>query len=696
MTDLVIVESPTKARALRGFLGRGSRVVASMGHIRDLPAKQLGVDVEHGFRPTYHLRKGGRKVLQRLREGAADASTVILATDPDREGEAIAWHVTQALRKDLKGRQVVRATFHEITPEAVRTALESPGQLDTDLVNAQQARRVLDRLVGYQVSPILWKAIKGPRGLSAGRVQTVALRLVVERDRQIEQFVPDEYWTLEAEFSKVDDERRFRARLVRVGKSKADLRTESGALAVVEDLEGAKYRVLQIKRRRRSRRPYPPYTTSTLQQDGANRLGWSAAKTMRVAQQLYEGVALPGEGTVGLITYMRTDSTHVAEAAQREARQIIAQFWGEDYLPDQAPRYKTRAKVAQEAHEAIRPTSSLRTPRELRDHLTPDQARLYELIWRRFIASQMKPALYKVTTVDIGCAREGNDLPYVFRATGQEMLFAGFLKVYEVQEEKADDDEGAAGQILPPLAAGEPLVLHGLFPEQHFTKPAPHFTEASLIKEMERLGIGRPSTYASIVQTIVRREYVARRKKSLLATELGFAVCDLLVAQFPDLFAVGFTAQMEEDLDAIARGERSWTHMLETFYGPFASALHRAEGAVAALGAQTVKRASSKSDALTGEKCPECSGPVLVREGRYGRFRACGNFPRCRWRAPIVVGECPRCGNDLVERSGRSGVFWGCSRYPDCRYTRQPQPPAGSRPTDESSGNGSGASPPQQ
>ena len=679
--DLIIVESPTKAKALRGFLGRGYRVLASMGHVRDLPPKQLGVDVEQDFRPTYHQRKGARKTIARLREGAQEAATVILATDPDREGEAIAWHVTQAIRTSLKGKPLRRVTFHEITPQAVQAALANPGELDMDLVNAQQARRVLDRLVGYQISPVLWKAIRGRKGLSAGRVQTVALRLVVERDREIEAFVPQEYWTLDAELSKVDDEeRRFRARLFRIGKDKPDLKTESDALAVIEALAGADWRVLKVKKQRKTRRPYPPYTTSTLQQDGANHLGWPAAKTMRVAQELYEGVALPDEGTVGLITYMRTDSTHVAEPAQQEAREVIARFWGEEYLPQKPPTYKTKAKVAQEAHEAIRPTSSKRTPKDLRPHLTPDQAKLYELIWRRFIASQMKPAVYNVTTVDVATSRDGQDLPYLFRASGRELLFAGFLKVYEVQNEKPSDEDGAADQTLPPLSDGEPLVLHGLYPEQHFTKPPPHFTEASLIKEMEKQGIGRPSTYASIVRTILQREYVERQNKSLLATGLGYVVCDFLVAQFPDLFAVGFTAKMEDDLDGIARGERGWVETLHAFYTPFSETLGQAQEIartetisvpVGERKDKATKKAKSKATS-TGETCPECGGAVLLRQGKYGRFRACSNFPRCKWKAPVVVGTCPKCGGDLVERKGKRGLFWGCANYPTCTHTQEP------------------------
>ena len=664
-----------------------------MGHIRDLPPKQLGVDVERRFHPTYHLRKGGRKVLQRLRQGIDGANAVILATDPDREGEAIAWQLTRALRKELKDLPITRVTFHEITPGAVREALAAPGELDMDLVGAQQARRVLDRLVGYQVSPVLWKAVKGPRGLSAGRVQTVALRLVVERDRDIEQFMPQEYWTLDAEYSKHDDPQRFRARLVRIGRRKPELRTQNETQSIVADLEGAEHRVAKVERRQQVRQPYPPYTTSTLQQDGANRLGWGAAKTLKIAQQLYEGVALPGEGAIGLITYMRTDSTHVAAAAQREAREVIGRVWGEDYLPERPPTYRTRSKVAQEAHEAIRPTSPQRTPRDLVSHLTPDQARLYELIWRRFIASQMKPARHNVTAVDIKCTRSGNDLPYIFRATGRELLFAGFLKAYEVQDEKPSDEDGAAGQVLPPLATGDPLRLHGLFPEQHFTKPPPHFTEASLIKEMERLGLGRPSTYAAIIQVILRRSYVERRKKSLHATELGFGVCDFLVAQFPDLFAVEFTARMEEQLDAIARGERDWVDVLTAFYGPFAEAVAGALTATAGRVAAAASPASKPPADPAGQHCPECGGEAVLREGKYGRFRGCRNYPRCKWRAPIVVGQCPRCGGDLVERSGKRGPFWGCMRYPGCRFTREPETPDAGQAAREVTSRSGGAPP---
>jgi DNA topoisomerase I (EC 5.99.1.2) len=437
-------------------------------------------------------------------------------------------------------------------------------------------------------------------------------------------------------------------------------------LSVIAALEGASFYVLKVKQEQKSRRPYPPYTTSTLQQDAASRLGWGAEKTMRIAQQLYEGVELPEEGTVGLITYMRTDSTFVAETAQAEARQIILSLWGEEYLPEAPPVYKTRARVAQEAHEAIRPTSSGRLPDRLRGHLTPDQARLYELIWRRFIASQMKPAVYHVTTVDVATSRDGMALPYMFRAGGRELLFEGFLKAYRVEIE-----EGTAEQILPPLADGEPLRLHGLFPEQHFTKPPPHFTEAGLIKELERLGIGRPSTYATIIHTIVARDYVRREQKSLLATELGMAVCDFLIQQFPDLFAVGFTARMEDELDCIARGERPWVTVLGEFYAPFAAAVERATRMAQTSPVSLPAREVTPAE----ERCPVCGGNVVIREGRYGRFRSCASFPRCKWSAPLAVGRCPECGAELVERKGKRGVFWGCSRYPDCRHVESPRPP---------------------
>jgi len=618
-----------------------------MGHIRDLPPKQLGVDVEHDFRPTYWYRRGGKKAAKRLREAAEKASTIYLATDPDREGEAIAWHVVEAIEAALEGKDVRRVTFHEITREAVKAAVAEPGRLDMNLVDAQQARRILDRLVGYQVSPVLWKAIRGRKGLSAGRVQTVALRLVVERDREIEDFDPEEYWLLEVELSKLAGlDRRFRARLVEIGGEKADIGTEAEARSIVEQVEAADYRVLDARRKRKRRRPHPPYITSTLQRDAAHKLHWGASKTMRVAQQLYEGINLPNEGVTGLITYMRTDSTHVAESAQREAREVIARYWGEDYLPDSPPRYETKSKVAQEAHEAIRPTSSERTPKAMREYLTPDQARLYEWIWRRFVASQMRPAVYDDTTVDVACARGGNDLPYVFRASGRALLFEGFMKVYPVQwSQRSSRKLGSANQDLPPLVVEEPLLLHDVIPEQHFTEPPPHFTESSLIEKLEQCGIGRPSTYAGIVSTLFRRKYVERKGRSLLATPLGFVVCDFLVEQFPDMFAVSFTAEMEEDLDRIARGKRGRVAVLRSFYGPFAAAV---EGAQAVARNEAITAPKQKAEAKpTGETCPQCGGNVVVRSGKYGKFKGCSNFPRCKWTAPISMKRETDAGGDV-------------------------------------------------
>jgi len=717
--DLIVVESPTKAKALRGFLGRGYRVLATMGHIRDLPPKELGVDVEHSFHPTYWYRRGGKKRASRIKEIAAQANAIYLATDPDREGEAIAWHVTQAIRPALQDKDTHRITFHEITREAVRSALAAPGALDLDLVDAQQARRILDRLVGYQVSPVLWKAIKGPKGLSAGRVQTVALRLVVERDREIEAFDPEEYWILEIELSKTtDQEQRFRARLVAVDGEKPDLETEEDVRPIVDQIRSADYRVLKIKRRKKQRRPYPPYTTSTLQRDASHKLHWGSSKTMRVAQQLYEGVDLPGEGTVGLITYMRTDATHVAASAQEEAREVVARYWGDDYVPHKPPHYQTKSKVAQEAHEAIRPTSSLRLPKAMREHLTADQAALYEWIWRRFIASQMKPALYHDTTVDVVCSRGGQDLPFLFRASGRELLFKGFMEVYPTRwSQRSSHKLGAANQDLPPLTIEEPLLLQDVVPEQRFSEPPSHFTESSLIKELEKRGIGRPSTYAGIILTLFKRKYVKRAERSIQAQPLGFAVSDFLVGQFPDLFAIPFTAEMEEELDRIARGERDWVEVLHGFYGPFETAL---EAALQAAREETivVPRGKSKGEP-TDKTCPECGGDVVIREGKYGkfrgcssfpsckwtaplkkndkpedqkmdeacpacgsqvvirkgkygRFRSCSNFPECDWSGPLVVGTCPRCGGDLVERKAKMGIFWGCSNYPDCHYRGRP------------------------
>jgi DNA topoisomerase-1 len=642
-STLVIVESPTKAKALRSYLGRDYSVQASMGHVRDLPPKELGVDVESGFKPTYRLLPKRRQSLQRIREAIAKVDRVILATDPDREGEAIAWHLVQACRSQLKGKQVLRARFHEITPTAVQAALAAPSQLDMDLVNAQQARRILDRLVGYQVSPVLWRAVAGPKGLSAGRVQTVALRLVVERDREIDAFVPEEYWTLDAELSR-PDEPHFRARLWRIGREKPALGTQADAQAIVDALAGASWRVKELIQRRRTRKPYPPYTTSTLQRDAASRLHWPAKKTMQIAQQLYEGVSLPGEGSAGLITYMRTDSTAVSPAAAEEAREVISRYFPAA-LPEQPPTYRSKVKNAQEAHEAIRPTSPARVPKVIRDALTPDQDKLYTLIWRRFIASQMKPAVYKVTTVTVATARDGQDLPYLFRATGREVIDPGFLVVYEVKEE-AEEDE-APDQVLPPLVQGDHLICYRLIPEQHFTKPPPHFTEASLIQTLEHEGIGRPSTFAAILDTLYRRQYVVKEKGSLTATPLGFVVSEFLVGHFASVFDLSFTARMEDQLDEISNGRAQWQAVMATMWSPLVEQVTEAEAAVAGT--------------------PKVEVPGF---GWSSKRRSTRKKP-----APYPIGEsCPECGQPLVRRTGKHGPFIGCSGYPKCRYTRKSDP----------------------
>jgi DNA topoisomerase-1 len=692
MTTLVVVESPTKAKALRQYLGREYVVRASMGHVRDLPPKELGVDLEAGFKPSYHLVPRARKTLAELRQALEGCDTVLLATDPDREGEAIAWHIAQACRKELDGKQVRRARFHEITPEAVRAAVAAPTSLDMQLVNAQQARRVLDRLVGYQVSPVLWKGIAGPPGLSAGRVQSVALRLVVERDRAIEAFVPEEYWTLDAELSK-PGEPHFLARLYRIGKAKPELKTQAAAQAVIEALAGAEWRVGDVTQARRSRNPYPPYITSTLQRDASARLHWPAKKVMQVAQQLYEGVPLPGEGQAGLITYMRTDSTQVAPQAQAEARQVIERLYGAEAVPATPAMYTKKVKNAQEAHEAIRPTKPDRLPAAIRAALTPDQDKLYTLIWRRFIASQMKPALYNVTTVTVTTARDAiqptldRPLPYVFRATGRQLLDPGFLRVYDIDDEPADEDT-AHNEQLPPLAKGDMLDCHRLIPEQHFTKPPPYFTDATLIQELERLGIGRPSTFAGIVDTLYQRDYVAKvpAGRGLRSTELGRVVCDFLVKHFPSVFEVGFTARMEDQLDDIANGEAQWTAVMAAMWAPLSALLTQAQTAIA--GQPKIKVPAGS--APTGENGSATPAPGRrpgkgkggARRGRAGGKRgsaapAAQDAPSVQRSSAIPTGQaCPECGKPLVSRTSKFGPFIGCSGFPKCRYVaRQDKPP---------------------
>ena len=674
---LIVVESPTKARTIKKFLGRNVAVESSMGHVRDLPKSKLGVEVEDGFAPSYVIPRDKNAVVKKLTEHAKNASEILLATDPDREGEAIAWHLLEALKRRMKKQDLTakRVVFHEITKDAVRHALDEPREINDDLVDAQQARRVLDRLVGYKMSPFLWRKVRG--GLSAGRVQSVALRLIVDREREIEAFTPQEYWSLHATLAKrpaKSPQNQFDAELVRIRGKKPEISDKETAAGIVAELDGAAWPVKKIAVRERRRRPSAPYTTSTLQQDASGRLGFRAGRTMRLAQQLYEGIAIGGEGQVGLITYMRTDSVQVSGEAIAQAREFIGETYGADELPKSPHRYTSRVKNAQEAHEAIRPTSVYRTPEQMGKFLDKDQLRLYTLIWRRFVASQMRPALLETTSVDIVPQRDGADLPYRFRASATRVKIPGFYQVYRA-DEQADDEK----KTLPPLAEGEDLDLRKLRPEQHFTQPPPRFTEASLIRSLEEEGIGRPSTYAPIVSVIQERDYVSRERRSLKPTELGMVVRDMLVKHFPDIINTGFTATMEEDLDAISRGEKQWTPVLEDFYGGFSAALEKAD--------QEAERVKPKVEE-TGEMCEECGKPLLLREGRFGKFIGCSGFPQCRNTKPFLdtIGvDCPKCGQGEIvrKRNKRRSVFYSCSRYPDCDYASSRPPSARKEPAEK-------------
>jgi DNA topoisomerase-1 len=567
MTILIIVESPTKAKAIQSYAGPGHQVKASFGHVRDLPAKDLGVDVEAGFKPHYIITN--RKAVQTLRKALEGADTVILASDPDREGEAIAWHLAETFKKELRGKSVTRAVFHEITPGAVRAGLASTRSIDMALVDAQQARRILDRLVGYKLSPLLWKQIKRPwvRGkkppaLSAGRVQTVALRLVVEKDREIDVFIPEEYWTLDVELAAAQSP--FKARLVQLGGKEPVLPNQPAVKVIVDDLQGAAWQVGKVEHKEEKRYPYPPFTTSTLQQAASARLGWNPKKTMKVAQELFEGVTIAGEH-VGLITYMRTDSVQVAAQAQEAARQVIQKYWPQA-LPERPPVYRTKTANAQEAHEAIRPTDSARIPKPLREVLSPDQAALYEIIWRRFVASQMKPTVYSVTTVDVPAAGKSGQA-YCFRCVGRTLLDRGFLAAYEV-----DEDDQEKESRLPDLQPGQALRFVKFLPEKHMTEPPKRYTQASLIRELEKRGLGRPSTYASIVEVLLERAYVESNRgknKTLISTEVGRQVLAFLLSGFADIFDYGFTANMEAQLDEVANGQVKWQGVLSEFWQKF-------------------------------------------------------------------------------------------------------------------------------
>jgi len=658
---LVIVESPAKARTVGRFLGKGYTVRASVGHVRDLLRSSMSVDIENDFTPRYRVLNEKRKVVQELRDEVKKVDEVYLATDPDREGEAIAWHLIEAAK--IGPSQARRVVFHEITQEAISAAFDHPGKINTDLVDAQQARRVLDRLVGYSLSPLLWRKVRGR--LSAGRVQSVAVRLVVEREREIEAFVPQEYWSIEAELAKQEERRpprSFVAKLHRIRGAEVDLRDEPATQAVVDELESATYVVAAAKKGQRKRRPSPPFITSTMQQEASRRLRFTPRRTMRVAQQLYEGIDLEGGGPVGLITYMRTDSTNIAAQAQAEARDYVAQRYGEKYLPPKPPVYKTRTKGAQEAHEAIRPTSVLREPEAIKEHLSREQYQLYQLIWQRFLASQMEAAVYDTITVEVLAGPAEGEKPYLFRASGSTLHFPGFLVVYEeARDEDAAEEEPT--QQIPPLTVNEMLDLLRLIPQQHFTQPPPRYTEASLVRALEEYGIGRPSTYAPILATIQQRGYVQRENGRLLPTETAFLVNDLLVEHFPEVMDYGFTAQMEEHLDQIAAGKRKWVPVVREFYAPFELRLEEAD--------QKIEKVDMGPQEI-GRDCPDCGKPLIVRWGRYGRFIGCAGFPDCRYTEPWLekVGvACPECGGALVEKRTRKGrIGYGCANYPECNF----------------------------
>ncbi|MGC4044492.1 MAG: type I DNA topoisomerase [Armatimonas sp.] len=656
--SLIIVESPAKTKTLKGFLGPNYQIEASMGHVRDLPKKNLGVDVENDFACTYEPLTDRKDVLGKLAAAAKGADIVYLASDPDREGEAISWHIAQALK--LSDKRLRRIQFNEITKTAVQQALANPRGIDIDKVNAQQARRVLDRLIGYKLSPLLGKKIK--RGTSAGRVQSVAVRLICDREREIQAFVPVEYWSLTARLSpEKTPKSAFDAALSQFNGEKLELKTGDQTDGVMKDLEGARYIVNKVKKSERQRRPYAPFITSTLQQEAARKLGFSSKKTMQVAQQLYEGIDVGGE-TVGLITYMRTDSTRIAGEAQVAAKEFIIEKYGRDYAPGQYNVYKSKGD-AQDAHEAIRPTYIRREPDGLTAKLNNDQLRLYRLIWLRFIASQMSAAKLAVVQADINANR------YTFRASGSTVIFPGFLAVYTEgkDNDKVEDDEKPP---LPPLTEGQVLDLLSLTPKQHFTEPPPRFSEATLVKGLEEDGIGRPSTYASIISTIQDREYVELKDKRFYPTELGFDVTDMLVKHFPQIMDVHFTAGMEDKLDSVEHGTADWVKILRDFYGPLTEWLKEAD----ANAEKAVKE--------IGRDCPECGKPLLEKYSRFGKFISCSGYPECKYseklsatgeaveQAEPVVSDipCPNCGRMLVEKMGRFGKFLACPGYPECKY----------------------------
>lgn len=655
---LVIVESPTKAKTISKFLGKGYNVLASFGHVRDLPKNKLGVDTAHDFAPSYVIPLKSRKIVSDLKKAAAKADKIYFATDEDREGEAISWHLQNILRPS--DGQAQRIAFHEITEEAVKAALANPRELDLHMVDAQQARRILDRLVGYELSPFLWHKVA--KGLSAGRVQSVAVRLIVERERAIKEFKAEEYWTIEADFSKSGEPEKFHAKLNRIDSKNLEkfaVKSEKEAKDLFDLLKESSYKVGRVEAKEAIRNPQPPFITSTLQQEANRRLGYSAKQIMLLAQQLYEGVELGDEGSVGLITYMRTDSVNISEKFIGEARDYLKTTFGDQYVSSEVRRFKTRAKNAQEAHEAIRPTSVFRTPESVKPYLEPQAWHLYDLIWRKAVATQMPPAVFAATMIDV--STKAGEHEYIFRANGATMKNEGFLKIYQSDIKET---------ILPKLEKGEDVDLKEIAPLQHFTEPPARFTDASLVKALEEKGIGRPSTYAPTIATIIDRRYVERAEgRKLAPTELAFLVNDLLVEHFPKVVDFKFTAKMEDDLDDVASGIKTWQPVIADFYGPFKENLEKKE-----------KEISKKAtiDEPTDEVCEKCGKPMIKKMGRYGKFLACSGFPECRNTKPLkedekakleIVGDqkCEKCGSPMTIKHGPYGAFLSCSNYPACK-----------------------------
>lgn len=653
--SLVIVESPAKAKTIGKYLGSKYIVKASMGHIRDLPKSQIGVEVENDFNPKYITIRGKGSVLKELKDASKKVKKVYLAADPDREGEAIAWHLAHALELDES--QSLRVVFNEITKTAVKDAFKTPRKINMDLVNAQQARRILDRLVGYKISPLLWKKVK--KGLSAGRVQSVAVKIILDRENEISAFVPEEYWTITAKLAVKGS--AFEAKFLKLNGAKKELTNQQEVNEILSLIKDAPFEVGDVKERERQRHPSAPFTTSSLQQEAARKLGFRAAKTMSVAQQLYEGVELGKEGTVGLITYMRTDSTRISGTAQEEGKEFIMGKYGENFVPESPRQYSKKAANAQDAHEAIRPTSVLRDPESMKPFLSRDQLRLYKLIWERFVASQMASAVLDTLSVDIAAG------PTVFRATGSKVRFPGFMKVYV---EGNDDGTTEEEKFLPELHTGDVLTKEDIEPKQHFTQPPPRYTEARLVRTLEELGIGRPSTYAPTLETIQKRGYVAIEEKKFVPTELGELVIEQMEQFFPEILNVEFTANMEEDLDHVEEGSEDWVKVLGVFYESFEKRLEVAE--------EEMKEIEIE-DEVSDEICEKCGKHLVYKLGRFGKFLACSGFPDCRNTKPIVkdIGvTCPKCkeGHVVERRSKKGRVFYGCDRYPECDFVSWDKP----------------------